>query len=243
MLSLIIPCFNEAPNIDKLLENLELMLKNNQDEKIELIIVDNGSTDNSFSILEKSNLFLEKKINVLKIKNNIGYGNGVFQGIKFAKGNYIAWCHSDLQLDPHDVIKIFKKYKTELLNKNCIIKGKRTKRNFIDTMFTFGMTLFTYLLFRVRLNDINAQPKMFHRNFLHFLEDSPKDFSFDFYFLLKAKQYNYKIYESPVIWRNRYAGEAKGGDSIKLKLKLTARTLNYMLKLKKNYGINRSQNK
>ena len=110
-------------------------------------------------------------------------------------------------------------------------------------MFTFGMTLFTYFLFRVKLNDINAQPKMFHRNFLQFLEDSPKDFSFDFYFLLKAKQNNYKIYESPVIWHNRYAGEAKGGDSIKLKLKLTARTLNYMLKLKKNYGINRSQNK
>ena len=154
MLSLIIPCFNEAPNIEKLLENLELMLKKNREEKIELIIVDNGSTDNSHSMLIKSKLFLDKKLNVLKIKNNIGYGNGVYQGIRSAKGNYIAWCHSDLQLDPHDVIKIFKKYKIELLNKNCIIKGKRTKRNFMDKMFTFGMTLFTYFLFRIKLNDI-----------------------------------------------------------------------------------------
>ena len=66
MLSLIIPCFNEAPNIEKLLENLELMLKKNREEKIELIIVDNGSTDNSHSILIKSKLFLEKKIKCFK---------------------------------------------------------------------------------------------------------------------------------------------------------------------------------
>ena len=240
MLSLIIPCFNEEPNIDKLLESLELIIEKHQEEKIELIIVDNGSTDNSYSKITKSKLFLANKINILKIEKNIGYGNGVYQGIKFSKGNYIAWCHSDLQLDPNDVIKIFKKYKMELLNKNCIIKGKRTNRNFMDTFFTFGMTLLTYFLFHVKLNDINAQPKMFHRNFLKFLEDSPKDFSFDFFFLLKAKQNNYKIYEFPVTWHGRYAGEAKGGDSIKLKLKLTARTLNYMIKLKKNYGTNSS---
>ena len=84
------------------------------------------------------------------------------------------------------------------------------------------------------MNDINAQPKIFKKDFFQKLENSPKDFSFDLYFLLIAKKNNYKIYEYPVVWNKRYAGEAKGGGSIGLKLKLTMRTLKFMIKLVKN---------
>ena len=96
------------------------------------------------------------------------------------------------------------------------------------------MSILTFCLFQIKLNDINAQPKIFKRNFVDKLKEYPKDFSFDLYFLLVAKKQKLKIYEYPVVWNKRYAGEAKGGGSIGLKIKLTLRTLKFMIRLLKN---------
>ena len=61
MLSLIIPCFNEEKNLNKLLEKLNSIINTYSQDKIEIIIVENGSTDDSFKILTSSNLYLQKK--------------------------------------------------------------------------------------------------------------------------------------------------------------------------------------
>ena len=234
MLSLIIPCFNEEKNLEKLFENINLTLKDYSNTQVEILIVDNGSTDNSNKYIKKNNLYLEKKIKIIEIKNNIGYGNGIHKGIMAAEGDFVAWCHADLQIYPQDVLKIFLESKTKILSENCIIKGKRTNRSIIDYFFTFGMTLITFFLFKVKISDINAIPKIFKKEFIEKLKDSPKDFSFDLYFLLVAKKYKLKIYEYPIVWKKRYAGEAKGGGSLNLKIKLTIRTLKFMIKLLKN---------
>ena len=93
-------------------------------------------------------------------------------------------------------------------------------------------------MFNLRLNDINAQPKIFNKKFIKFLSNAPKDFSFDIFLLLKAKKNNFKIYEYPVVWHKRFAGEAKGGGSLKLKIKLTIRTISFMINLRKNFKWN-----
>ena len=234
MLSLIIPCFNEEKNLGVLLENINSLLKKYSEENIEVLIIDNGSTDGTSKLLKKHKLVTEKKISIIKIEKNIGYGNGIYQGILSSSGDYISWFHADLQVNPHDVIEIFLKSKQKLLSDDCVIKGLRTSRNFFDVIFTFGMTIVTFIFFRIRVNDINAQPKIFKKNFIKYLVDSPKDFSFDLYFLLKAKREKLKIYEFPINWSKRYAGEAKGGGTVKLKIKLTFRTLKFMIKLIKN---------
>ncbi len=234
MLSLIIPCFNEEKNLKELFKNLSLLFQDFPSEQIEILIVDNGSTDNSNDYIKNSNLYLKNKIKLIEIKKNIGYGNGIYEGIVASSKENIGWCHADLQIDPHDVIKIFLESKEKLLSENCIVKGKRTNRNLIDYFFTVGMSILTFCLFQTKLNDINAQPKIFKRNLVDKLKGYPKDFSFDLYFLLVAKKQKFKIYEYPVVWNKRYAGEAKGGGSIGLKLKLTMRTLKFMIKLLKN---------
>ena len=63
------------------------------------------------------------------------------------------------------MIKIYNKYKIDLYNQKIIVKGKRINRSLFDTLFTFGMSLFTLLLFGKKINDINAQPKMFNKIF------------------------------------------------------------------------------
>ena len=53
MISLIIPCFNEEDNLTKLFNKLSLLLENFPEEKIEIVIVDNGSEDGSNAFIKK----------------------------------------------------------------------------------------------------------------------------------------------------------------------------------------------
>jgi glycosyltransferase involved in cell wall biosynthesis len=83
--SLIIPCYNESKNLPKLLENCKNILKNN----IELILVNNGSFDNSNTVLKK----LKKKntkIHIVSIKKNVGYGHGILAGLNKVIINLIS---------------------------------------------------------------------------------------------------------------------------------------------------------
>ena len=233
MISLIIPCFNEEKNIEKLFNKLDLLINEYSNEDIEIVIVNNGSTDNSEALIKQHNLYLKEKINLLTIEKNLGYGDGINKGINYCKGEIICWFHADLQFDPFDAIKIYKKYKLDLYKQKIMIKGKRLNRSFFDSFFTYGMSLFTLFLFGKKINDINAQPKMFNRNFLKLVENPPIDFSYDIYFLLIATKNNIKVIEHPVEWYDRNAGIAKGGGSFKLKIKLTSRTLKFMFNLKK----------
>ncbi len=233
MISLIIPCFNEEKNLPKLFDRLDLLLKEYFDESIEIVIVNNGSTDNSANLIKQHQLYINNKIQLLHIDKNIGYGDGINKGINYSSGKILCWFHADLQFDPMDAIKIYKNYKSNLNNQQILIKGKRINRSLFDSFFTFGLSLFTLLLFRKKINDINAQPKMFNRSFLKLIESPPIDFSYDVYFLLIAAKNNIKINEFPVKWYNRNAGVAKGGGSFKLKIKLTLRTIRFMINLKK----------
>ena len=232
MISLIIPCFNEEKNIEKLFNKLNFLLNENSRENIEITIVNNGSTDNSESLIKQHSLYQKKKINLLTIKKNVGYGDGINKGIHYSSGEVLCWFHADLQFDPLDAIEIYKKYKSDLNDQEIMIKGRRINRSLFDSFFTFGMSLFTLLLFGKKINDINAQPKMFNRNFLKLVDNPPIDFSYDVYFLLIAAKNNIKIKEYSVKWYNRNAGIAKGGGSFKLKISLTLRTIRFMLNLK-----------
>ena len=227
-LSIVIPCFNESQSISILLKNFSNKLKRND---VELIIVNNGSTDAT----EKKLSVLSKKYNFLKtikIKKNIGYGNGILQGLKVAKGTYVSWTHADLQTDPYDAIFGFEKYK-EKLSEKIFIKGKRVGRPINDTFFTIGMSIFETILLNKFLWDINAQPNIVHRNFFKKLSKyAPLDFSFDLFFLYNAKKENLNINRFPVNFHKRKFGLSHWNKDFKNKMKFIKRTIKYSIELK-----------
>ena len=229
-LSIIIPCFNEDKNIFFLFEKIERLLENNN--SVEIIVVDNGSTDYTRQKIINSKLFKKKKIIFLKIEKNIGYGHGIMTGVNVASGNYIGWCHADLQTEPIDILNAYIKNLNVIENELCVIKGLRKNRNFFDSMFTFGMSFFVSIIFLKKINDINAQPKIFPKTFLNYLKGYPKDFSLDLYFLVMAKINGYRIISHDVIMKKRLYGQAKGGGSLKGKIKLIKRTFIYIIKLR-----------
>jgi GT2 family glycosyltransferase len=105
MISIIIPNFNGAEFLPKLFSNLKEVAPS--DSKI--ILVDNGSTDNSLSLVSK---FFPKAI-IIKNKTNLGFGAAVNQGIKASPQSYVCLLNNDVILDKNWfklIIASIKKY-------------------------------------------------------------------------------------------------------------------------------------
>ena len=167
---------------------------------------------------------------VVTITNNIGYGNGILQGLQQATAKVLAYTHADMQTNPFDILKAYQLY-TNSNNKLTIVKGKRTNRNWLDAIFTYGMELYSNYKLRTKLNDINAQPKLFSQAFFNKIKaNAPLDFSLDLYLLYKAKLMG-TIIDFPVVFAKRQYGVAKGGGTLKGKWKLIKRTLKYINEL------------
>ena len=225
--SLVIPCFNEEKNLPLLIEKSKELLTRND---IQLILVDNGSTDNTRKILLNYEL-KHKNLFVVHVKKNKGYGFGILSGLNEAEGDIIGWTHADMQTDPNDFLEgiiFFKKF-----GENIFVKGKRHGRPFGDTFFTIGMSIFESILLGTKLWDINAQPTIFSKGFFHSLKNPPNDFSLDLYFYYKAIQSNLKIYRFPVLFGERMYGISSWNIGFRSKIKFIRRTINYSFKLKK----------
>ena len=232
-LSIVLPCYNEAKSIRSIVERLDS--DDQLDGKIEIILVNNGSTDNTSEVIDQiATESTSLLIKTVEIENNIGYGYGIISGINKAGGEVIAWTHADLQTDPLDVIRAFDKFKNHPTQQNCVLKGRRIGRNLVDAALTSGMGIMATVLLKTRLSDINAQPKMFHRAVLELLSSPPYDFSLDLYLLYQAKRNGMQILEYPVSFNIRKHGESKGGGTLRGKWKLILRTWAYMYKLKRD---------
>ncbi len=232
-LSIVIPCYNESKSLPRLMLACSNACKGRND--IQFIFVNNGSNDDTQIVLDQllsqENYAFGKSI---KVPINKGYGFGILQGLAAAEGKILSWTHADLQTDPKDVVLAYELYKKELDSNHCIIKGERKGRKLFDNIFTGGMSLISSLLLNQKLWDINAQPKIFHRDFMNYLTKAPYDFSLDLYLLYVASRMKISIHSFPVFFSNREFGEAKGGGTLRGKFKLVKRTISYIMVLRRD---------
>lgn len=229
-LSLVIPCYNESANLPLLLDRF--IEFNNFDKDFEIVIVDNGSTDNTQKVLDK----LTPKfpfIKCVKIEKNQGYGHGILTGLQAASGEVLSWTHADMQTDPIDALNAFNLFKKNSKPKNLFVKGRRFGRPIIDVLFTIGMALFESLLLRRLMWDINAQPTMFHRDFFHTWILPPNDFSLDLYAYYIAKNKGLEVIKFPVRFSKRAHGVSHWNVSLLAKYRFIKRTLTYSFALQK----------
>ena len=232
MLSVVVPCYNEAGNIPFLFEKFQPLLIQKPDT--EIIFVNNGSTDDSARVFEaEAGKYPGYNFKIYNVEKNQGYGFGILSGLRSSKGDILAWTHADMQTDPEDVLVAFGIYQAKN-DPTVLVKGKRKNRKWAEAFFSFGMELIASAALSSSLHDINAQPKLFSRRFFESIEaDAPYDFSLDLYFLYHARKQG-KIISFPVYFKKRLFGEAKGGGSFKTRIKLINRTFTYIFKLRKN---------
>jgi glycosyltransferase involved in cell wall biosynthesis len=225
--SLVIPCFNEAENLPLLLERCKDLVVN---RNVEVILVDNGSTDNTADLLLKL-LPQYPGCRSVRVEKNQGYGFGILSGLRLAKGDILGWTHADMQTDPQDALRGL-----DLFNKhghNIFVKGRRYSRPFMDVFFTVGMSLFETLLLATPMWDINAQPTMFPRKFFDEWSSPPDDFSLDLFVYYQARSQGLNIRRFNVNFRERAYGVSHWNVNWGAKWKFIRRTIDFSIKLKK----------
>lgn len=227
-LSIVVPCYNEEENIPLILERFQEVIER---EDIEVILVNNGSTDNSAQVLAD---LLPKYpfAKTVPVEVNQGYGYGILQGLHMCQGEYIGWTHADMQTDPADIIKALDIIEQE--RGLVFVKGNRKGRPLFDVFFTVGMSFFETCYLRKKLYDINAQPNIFPKVFFDGWEEPPHDFSLDLYALYMAKRKGLKVVRFPVLFPERIHGESKWNTGLKAKWKFIKRTIDFSVKLKKS---------
>ncbi len=105
-LSIVIPVFNEEANLVPLFDELKAALLSYK--AYEIVFVDDGSTDSSFSILKKiqeSN----QQVRLIRFRRNFGQTAALAAGFKYAEGDVIITMDADCQNDPTDIPKLLAK--------------------------------------------------------------------------------------------------------------------------------------
>ena len=152
-LSIIIPVFNEASTIIKILNRI----KETKSTKVnyEIIVVDDGSTDNT-PILLKENKDLYHKLILNNL--NMGKGHAVIDGINNAEGRYLIIQDADLEYDPSEFenfIKMFQIYNADLVfGSRMRYKEFSRSFNFLNLVANKILTLYFNILYNCTFTDI-----------------------------------------------------------------------------------------
>lgn len=225
--SLVIPCYNEASNLPLLLERCKAL---GEREGIEVILVDNGSTDDSPAVLDK---LLPAYIGCrsIRVEVNQGYGFGILAGLRAARGDILGWTHADMQTDPQDALAGLA-YFGENPDK-VFVKGQRFGRPVMDVVFTVGMSLFETILLAKPMWDINAQPTLFSRQFFETWASPPHDFALDLYSYYQARLQGLTLHRFPVRFGPRAHGVSHWNVNWTAKKKFIYRTVSFSIDLKR----------
>ncbi len=224
--SLVIPCYNEAATLPLLIDRCSQILR----PDIEIILVDNGSTDSSATVLGAL-LPQYPGFRSIRVEQNLGYGFGIIAGLNAAKGEILGWTHADMQTDPFDSLIGLEKF--DQFGSDIFVKGRRKGRPAGDVLFTFGMSVFESLLLKKPMWDINAQPTMFSRKFYNSWSNPPQDFSIDLYAYYQARVTGLKIVRFPVIFGARAHGVSHWNVNWASKWRFIHRTIDFSIKLRK----------
>lgn len=228
-LSIAVPCYNEAENIPLILQRFHEVIRR---KDIEVVLVDNGSSDNTQEVLAR---LLPKYpfAKSIRVEVNQGYGFGIVQGLKACRGEFIGWTHADMQTDPADLIRALKIVEKNNNSKRIFVKGRRKGRPLFDRFFTFGMSVFETMYMGEKLYDINAQPNVFCRSFFEAWKNPPRDFSLDLYALYMAHKAGLCIKRFDVAFPERVHGFSHWNTGLASKWKFIKRTVCFSINLKK----------
>ena len=231
--SLVLPCFNEEKNIKPLYDEfVQIPLEN---FKCELIYVDNGSVDNTAQEIDKLISLNREKNNNIKIKkvtlnNNQGYGGGIEEGLKLATGKYIGWAHADLQTPLEDFFKLFKIIKNK---SNIFGKGFRVNNRGYDGIVSRFHEKLASIILGYKMEEINAQPKIFSRDVLKYFSAIPKNWTvLDTYSFYVCLVNNIEITSIDVVFKTRIHGQSKWKNNLITFLKHIFFNIVYLFKLR-----------
>ena len=204
-LSMVMPCYNEDDILSYTLEKLVDAFDKSK-YQLELIAVDNGSSDRTGEIIQE---FTKKHASVIyhRVDVNTGYGKGVLEGIKVASAPWIGMIPADGQVDAEDVVRLFE----AVLSTDGNVIGKVRRRFRMDgilrKLVSSGFNLFVRVLWpRLESIDINGSPKIVPSKLFEVMELQSTNWLLDAELMIKAHYLGVRILELNVFARMRGNG-------------------------------------
>jgi glycosyltransferase involved in cell wall biosynthesis len=204
-LSVVIPVYNEKDTITKLLERVRAV-----DLPMEIIVVDDGSTDGTREILRS----LESDIDrLILLDRNRGKGAAVKAGFAAATGEVVVIQDADLEYDPQD----FRELMAPMLSADADLvfgsrmTGAKPQRAYYYWHYVgnWFITFITRILYNTTLHDIYTCYKMIRREHLVGLELSSDGFEFDAELVAKLLKRNLVVFEVPIAYYGRSYEQGK----------------------------------
>ncbi len=210
-ISIIIPVYNEEKTVVKVLNNLT---KAKLGIKKEIIIIDDGSTDNSKNAI-KSFLKDKKKSKLLEFKflskKNGGKGSAVRKGIEIATGEIVTIQDADLEYNPIDLKKLIKPIIEE---KEKVVYGSRflKKHKPLYKIYFLGnkfLTLLTKIFYGTKITDMETCYKVFKSEIIKNIKLKSNNFNIEPEITSKILKLGIKIKEVPISYAPRTIEEGK----------------------------------
>lgn len=230
---LIVPAFNEAENIESFIQRTAQAANTRHlaASDFQLVIVDNGSQDDTQGVLARlKGTELGNWFRVVRISKNIGYGDGIWKGLTTTSAPTVGWTHCDHQCDPLDAFRAFRTLSGS--PQKTLVKGHREGRTSKERFVTHVFEGIANSVLKLGTEEINAQPKVFHRDLLALLTSPPIDFAFDLYVLYQAHKAGYQITSVPVQSAPRLHGASKWASHFLSRYRTMLKMVRYIVSLR-----------
>jgi dolichol-phosphate mannosyltransferase len=209
-ISIIVPCFNESEGIESLERKLQpVLFKLRSTRSVELIIVDDGSTDDTFLKLQQ---YFEETAQIIKHQKNKGLSAATKTGLAYSTGNIICTIDSDCTYDPEQLIGVLElmHWDVDIVTASPYHPKGRVKnvpgwRLFLSKglsplyRFVLPQKLYTYTsMFRAYRREVLETIPITYPGFLGLVE-----------ILAEAMLCGYKVVEYPAELSSRMFGQSK----------------------------------
>ena len=205
--SIIYPVFNEEKRLRKTFLDIIKFEKSNKFLKKEYIFVNDGSSDQTLSIIKKE--FMNNKnikVKLVSYNKNMGKGYALKRGVQIAKNDWVLTTDADCSVSNFQLIKwIQKKYldQNNLIyfgsrNHPLSIVKKKTLRKIVGIIFKFVIRFF----FSIKISDTQCGFKLYKLNAARkiFKKISTNDYMHDVEICIIAKKLNIEIKDLPLKW-------------------------------------------
>jgi glycosyltransferase involved in cell wall biosynthesis len=203
-LSIIVPAYNEEKTISDVLNNVKkIRLPDGVDK--EIIVIDDGSTDDTYKILQKID-----EIVVTRNKKNSGKGFAARKGISLSTGDVIVFQDADMEYHPEQIPMLLK----EVLEGEDIVYGSRfigkiDGMSFSHLVGNRIISLATSILYGQNLTDTETCYKMFRKDTLKDIKLVTNRFGLEPEITAKFLKRGFNIKEIPINYRGRSKSEKK----------------------------------
>lgn len=206
-LYIIIPAYNESENIERVVSDwYSIIEKHNGNGESRLVIINDGSKDNTYEILEK--LTSIRPYLLPLTKPNSGHGSTVLYGYRYAIKNGADWIFqtdSDGQTNPDEFNEFWnRRNEYDAILGNRIVRGDGSSRKFVENTVCFLLRC----IFGIRVKDANAPFRLMKASLVsEYIDKLPADFNIpNIMFTTYFVYFHEKVKFLPITFKPRQGG-------------------------------------